>query len=504
MANNNSNNLNENIIDDMEDSTSEAEASDILAGEFDIDDTDDPTLWAEYMGYVPTDAGGTGSTDPTTTSDATTTSTNGASLSTITSLGQTGNQMAGSIVGNTPPAAVTAAQSTAQSSQASLLDAQDQLYTDQAMQKFYQENAAMDPTGSLEAQYTQAVTQDNATIAADQLAVGRANASVSQATQQAAQTPSLMSQIGTGIMALMLQYEVFQKAEAAAEKAVTLNIAMLGVLAPAADFATMLFLSKLNPMLYAALPTPNVRWGPITVGVPPGPGPGTISAIAAFHHALLVASAITAAIVAAGVLAGWIGSAGAAKSAAGGAVAAFTGAVPDIFSGVPSSAVSFFMGGMTLATLGFTMSPSTLFQQFPVNTVQLAADLTTATGQTVTAANVASKYYVVQGAGQNGADEVMFVEPGANGMSEVGVAQVSPQGYFIGNTGYPAMFTPTVSNGAITGLTQNNAAVNAMQQQNACLAMANSPNLTAAQQQAAISNCASSANHNATFVPTGS
>ena len=514
--------LNQNIIAAMEQATSTAQASEVLQAEFGIDSSNNPTLWAEYMGYVPATAGGTGSDTSNDLSNTTNNQNNTSSnpLTQLSSVSQIGNA-AGSIVPNGPSAAQTAAQAAQyDATKASLQVQQDQNYmaaNGLNSNSVYSDVTTYDADGN---EVSEQITTWGNKVATDQAAAisaSNASANAQNTANTAAQTASPASQIMSGAMAVALEVGVGLQAEkTTASGGGAGNILEMGGLAAGATFAVMMFLQKLFPLIYNATPIPSAAihafvWKilmPVTpVQVANAQAAAVAMATSEFHHALLFGLAVTAAAVAAGVIAGEAGNKNAPTSATGNAVAAFTGAMPDWADSLPTTAVSFFTAGITLASLGFTMSPNSLYQNFPVNTVTLAADIATGTGQTgITASNVANEIYVAKGQGPNGADQVLLVSNGANGMSNVQVLNVNAQGYLIGPNGpmtsYQPFFTATLgANNAVTGVTENQAALTALEQQSGCLAIANNPNFTPAEQQAALANCASPASHNVT--PTG-
>ena len=176
------------------------------------------------------------------------------------------------------------------------------------------------------------------------------------------------------------------------------------------------------------------------------------------------------------------------ETATGTAVDQFTGQLPNWYDTLPSSAVMFLVGGLSLASAGVSLSPNALYQNFSVPTVQLTDALNSAAGQSI--GNIYNQIYVSKNAGPNASDRVYVVTPGSNGNSNMVTFNLDHGGYLIGPNGpmtnYKPIFTPVVTNGKVTGVKQNNDALNALIAQNAALAIANNPNATPEQRQAAM------------------
>jgi len=307
-----------------------------------------------------------------------------------------------------------------------------------------------------------------------------------------------VTQVGTGILAAVAQYEVFDRAEKAAEKAVTANIAMLGGIWLAAIGATMLWLSKLSsytPAHYGTIMTnlPTGTWvdllNTISVGVK-AHGLFTIhltaTTILQFWFTVAVATAITSAVLAAGILAGLPGSSG-DTTPTGAAVAAALAKIPAWYDTLPSAAVAMISTGLMVSGSAQSLSPNTLFQQFsvPESVAQIEAD---------NGSSGASIFVQPYTQTTGGYDTVYVVTPGANGNSTVSVFQVDSNGYLIGANGpatnYRPIASPIVSNtGTSTDYTINQDALNAIYQIPACTAIANDRSYQGVKREEALNTC---------------
>jgi len=315
----------------------------------------------------------------------------------------------------------------------------------------------------------------------------------------------LMPKIGTGVMAAIMQYEVFSAAEKAAAKAVTMTIAMLGATWLGAIGATMLFLSKLDHY------TPGTDGGatPIANGLYQvlhqtcGKGIFTITPDVAhmpqFLFTLAVATAITSLVLAAGIIAGLPGSQG-ETTPTGAAVSSALANVPHWYSTIPSAAVAMISIGFTVGTSAFTLSPDSLFTQFPVDSIQLSTALTTA-------GSPGASILVQQSQTPGGYDTVFVVTPGADGTSTISAFQVDTNGYLVGPNGPDKSFrpiaTPTVDgSGKSTGYTLNPGSLEAIYQIPACMAIANDRSMKANIRESALETCLRN-NKTVQFIPIG-
>jgi len=303
------------------------------------------------------------------------------------------------------------------------------------------------------------------------------------------------SQIGTGVLAAIMQYEVFSRAEAAAARAVTATIALLGAVFIGALFATMLWLSTLNPGRYGydyshmdpfqAL-IDIIKHG--NFGFDP----------CRFWHTFAVAGLITAAVLAMGIIAGMPGSKGAPTTSMGQAISNALSQIPAWYNSLPSAAVAMISAGLTIGGTAHSLSPGNIFQQFSVPTYEIS--------QAATAAgSPGARIFVQPAQGAGTYDTVYIVSPGANGESTVSAFQVDSNGYLVGPNGpdqsYLPFETPTVGgNGSPTGYTINQGAFNALYQIPACTAIANDTSLDANSREAALETCLRN-NKNVQFVP---
>jgi len=316
---------------------------------------------------------------------------------------------------------------------------------------------------------------------------------------------SAIKTVGTGALAAFLQYKVFAQSEKTAEQAQTANILELGGLAALADAATMLWLASFNHA------NANYDQGAYSViqGMPIFSrlmdiikhGHFTINPFDPFFwFTLATASAITAAVVTAGVLVGRNGSSDVPISPTAAAVQSELSQIPDFTQILPKSSVMFLTAGLTLGTLSYNVTPTNLSNQFPVPTVTLAAALGTTPG------GLANEIFVYKGGGPNGSDTVYLVTPGPNGMSRVSMFAVDANGYIIGNNGPDTndlpFFQPTVNgSGHVAGVKYNEGAQNAFLQIPACMTIANDTTMSAHKREAALETCMR-ANKDVQFIPS--
>jgi len=313
---------------------------------------------------------------------------------------------------------------------------------------------------------------------------------------------NIMAIAGTGFLAGFLQYKVFSSGITAGEDDTGGNIAKLGMWFAAAVAATMLWLSRFNnPNTQASTDSSSIitrlmlviKTGHFSI-IPTDP---------AFWYTVAVATAITSAILAAGVIMGTQSGDGAPVSTNDSLVASMASQVGHWYDSLPSAAVVAVVGGLTIGNVSYNLTPGTSFHQFTVNTVDLAGAVPSANG--TSGGGIVPSVLYSAGAGPNGSDVVYVVSPNSDGTSTIDEFAVDKNGYVIGPNGpatnYLPFFQPKVVNGQVTGVIENTGALNAIQQIPACSAIANNTTMSATDREAALETCMR-ANKNVTFVPT--
>lgn len=305
---------------------------------------------------------------------------------------------------------------------------------------------------------------------------------------------SVAGAVGPTILAAVMQYEVFDRSEKVAEVSNTGNIAMLGGLFGAAVFATMMFLSKIFPLLYNFVPIANTFNWTNTLAMSGNTYSWKLAADANallhFHHAALVAAAITTAVMAAGIIAGKMGQDQAPATPQASVVNGFLKQIPKWSSLLPTNAMASVVAGAAMVTSGFNVVPQGQSNQFQSPTVTLIGEIG---GTTQDGASMIGKILVTTDP-NGGPDIVSLVYPGSDGSSKGISFALDTNGYIIGPNGPSTsdlpFFQPIVDGtGKVTGVKQNYGALQALLNIPACIGVANSPHANAREREAALETC---------------
>jgi len=482
--------------------TTIAEATAILRANY----ITDPTLIATYI----LSSSNTTINPPATTTTPTPTSTaNSGSITSIMGLAGSGSQLMGMLGGSSGTGTNMSAgvRTALQNVQNDTIAIQQDKSNIQLFEQINGPDGDEHYFDNLE-KLTRKLADDEAKLTTDNGLVGPAELDARLNPPDPTGPQALMPKIGSGIMAAIMQYEVFSRAEAAAAHAVTATIAMLGAVYFGAIGATMLWLSKMspfNPKSYK-MPNPSDYYPTGLTGangwlhsashglftIHPNPD------LFAFLMTLAVATAITSAVLAAGIIAGRPGNKDAPTTPTASAISNMLSQIPTWYNTLPTASVAVLSAGLAIGGISHSLSSGNTLQQFSVSSYAIS--------QAATAAgSPGASIFVLPAQTSGGYDTVYVVTPGANGTSTVSMFQVDSNGYLVGSNGpdesYLPFETPIVnSSGTATGYTLNQGAFNALYQIPACTTIANDTSLDAKSREAALATCV---DKNVQFIPIG-